>query len=199
MDSKLHFVPHKVFCLFVCFLQDIRVSYNQIEPVIVIKGRPQFGASSDHGRVFIPQTMVELGEQIKGSDTTEKGTDGTKDTHQEAGVDNEDRRYAASKLEKEKAGLAALQQNTPNYTQDPHQPSVVVPAQGDWATQQHLGIGSAVVISNSNPPMYGTIRWIGTIPQVNGYVAGVELVSYDDLAVCNYLFTHRHFVIAKSH
>ena len=57
------------------------------------------------------------------------------------------------------------------------QPSVVVPAQGDWATQQHVGIGSAVVISNSNPPMYGTIRWIGTIPQVNGYIAGVQLVS----------------------
>ena len=49
--------------------------------------------------------MVELGVQIKGSDTTEKGTDGTKDTHQVTGVDNEDRRKAASKLEKEKAAL----------------------------------------------------------------------------------------------
>ena len=152
--------------------------------------RPQFRASLDHSRVFIPQTMVELSEKIKGSDTTEKGTDGTKDTHQKAGVDNENRRKAASKLEKEKAGLAALQQYTPNYTQDPHQPSIVVPAQGDWATPHHVGIGSAVVISNSNPPKYGTIRWIGTIPPVNGYVAGVELVSYNDLAVCNYIFTH---------
>ena len=192
-----------MFFLFVCFLQDIRVSYNQIEPVIIVKGRPHFGASSDHGRVFIPQTMVELhvSEQMNGSDTTEKGTDGTKDTHQKAGVDNENRRKAASKLEKEKAGLAALQQYTPIYTQDPHQPSVVVPAQGDWAAQQHVGIGSAVVISNSNPPIYGTIRWIGTKPPINGYVAGVELVSYNDLhvAVCNYIFTHPHFVIAKSH
>ena len=133
--------------------------------------------------------MVELSEQIKGSDTTEKGTDGTKDTHQVTGVDNENRRQAASKLEKQKAGLAALQQYTPNYTQDPYQPSVVVPAQKDWAAQQHLGIGSAVVISNSNPPTYGTIRWIGAIPQVNGYIAGVELVSYNDLAVCNYIHT----------
>ena len=103
--------------------------------------------------------MVELSEQIKGSDTTEKGTDGTKDTHQEAGV----------------VGRQS------SYTQDPHQgsrqPSVVVPAQGDWAAEQHVGIGSVVVISNINPPMCGTIRWIGTIPQVNGYVAGVELVS----------------------
>ena len=152
-------------------------------------GRPQFRASPDHGRVFIPQTMVELSEKIKGSDTTEKGTNGTKDTHQEAGVDNENRRNAASKLEKEKAGLAALQQYTPNYTQDPHQPSIVVPAQGDWAAPQHVGIGSAVVISNTNPPMYGTIRWIGTMPQVNGYIAGVELVSYNDLAVCDYIHT----------
>ena len=46
-----------------------------------------------------------------------------------------------------------------SYTQDPnqgsHQPLVVVPAQGEWAAQQHVGIGSAVVISNSNTPMYG--------------------------------------------
>ena len=62
-----------------------------------------------------------------------------------------------------------------SYTQDPHQdshqPSVVVPAQGDWAAQQHVGIGSAAVISNSNPPR--------TIPQVNGNIAGMELVSYN--------------------
>ena len=54
-----------------------------------------------------------------------------------------------------------------SYTQDPHQgshqPSIIVPAQGAWAAQQHVGIGSAVAISNSNPPMYGTIRWIGTL------------------------------------
>ena len=40
-----------------------------------------------------------------------------------------------------------------SYTQDPHQgshqPSIIVPAQGAWAAQQHVGIGSAVVISNS--------------------------------------------------
>ena len=132
--------------------------------------------------------MVEPVEQMNGSDTTEKGTDDTKDTHQKAGVDNENRRNAASKLEKQKAGLAALQQYTPNYTLDPHQPSVVVPAQGDWAAQQHLGIGS-VVVYNINPPMCGTIRWIGAIPQVNGYVAGMELVSYNDLSSFNYIHT----------
>ena len=137
--------------------------------------------------------MVEPVEQMNGSDTTEKGTDDTKDTHQKAGVDNEDRRNAASKLEKEKAGLAALQQYTPIYTQDPHQgshqPSVVVPAQGDWAAQQPVGIGSPVVVSNINPPICETIRWIGAIPQVNGYVAGMELVSYNDLSSFNYIHT----------
>ena len=280
------------------FLQDVRVSYDQIEPVIVLIGRPRFGPSPEHGRVFIPQTMVEPVEQMNGSDTTEKGTDGTKDTHQEAGVDNEYRRQAVVKLDKDKAtwardlgpeiaretdideqkkaleefkkakqrennkapdkgvqegkGVAVLnfekekaalvqhlgpeiaretnieeqvkglgrfqklkqrkdnadpdkgmqpvgssadsqyqavqhcypQSNSQlgrqsSYTQDPHQgsrqPSVVVPAQGDWDAQQY--VGSAVVVSNINPPMCGTIRWIGTIPQVNGYVAGVELVS----------------------
>ena len=46
-----------------------------------------------------------------------------------------------------------------SYTQDLHQgsrqPSIVVSAQGDRAAQQHVRIESAVVISNSNPPMYG--------------------------------------------
>eukprot|EP00731_Ephydatia_muelleri_P026557 Em0018g657a len=182
--------------------------------------------------------MVELGEQTNGSDTTGKNTDGTKDTHQEAGVDNEGKRQAVLKTEDEKAALAQLlgpeiaretnvkeqvkaleefkkavkqrEDNTASnkdvyaggssqypavqhyyhhsnsqlgrqssYTQDPHQdihqPSVVIPAHGHWAAEQHLGIGSAVIVSNSNPPIGGTIRWIGTIPQANGYVAGVEL------------------------
>ena len=41
-----------------------------------------------------------------------------------------------------------------------------------------LGVGFAVMIPNISPPMYGTIRWIGTLPQVQGCVAGVELVSF---------------------
>ena len=190
--------------------------------------------------------MVELGEQTNGSDTTGKNTDGTKDTHQEAGVDNEGKRQAVLKTEDEKAALAQLlgpeiaretnvkeqvkaleefkkavkqrEDNTASnkdvyaggssqypavqhdyhhsnsqlgrqssYTQDPHQdihqPSVVIPAHGHWAAEQHVGIGSAVVISNSNPPIGGTIRWIGTMPQVNGYVAGVELVSVTCLQI----------------
>ena len=212
------------------------------------------GVGRGHGRVFIPQAMVEQDEQINDSGNTERNTFGIKDIHKEATVDNKGQ--PALHFEKEKAALVmdlgpretnieeqmkvleefkkakqrkdnsavqpvrstadsqypALQHYYPHsisqlsrqssYTQDPHQgshqPSVVVPAQGHWAAQQHVGIGSAVVISNSNPPMYGTIRWIGTIPQVNEYVAGVELVSYNVLAVCNYTFTCPLFCIAKS-
>ena len=83
----------------------------------------------------------------------------------------------------------AAQQNYPqssshlgrqsSSTQDPYQLShsqpSSVPLQGDWSSP--LVVGSAVMIRNSNPPMCGTIRWIGTISQVQGYVAGVELVS----------------------
>ena len=171
-----------VFCMYEClhwlfFLfygQDICVSYGQIIPFFVLKGRPQFGVSHDHGRVFIPQTMVELDVQINDSDTTEtKSMVGTKDVHKEVGVDNDERKKTELKFQNEKA--ASPQDSVPEIGS--HQPSVIVPAQGDWATPHHEGIGSAVVISNINPPMYGTIRWIGTIPQVNGYVAGVELVS----------------------
>eukprot|EP00731_Ephydatia_muelleri_P026538 Em0018g638a len=153
---------------------DVRVRYDQIEPIIVLKGRPQFGASPDHGRVFIPQTMVELDVQINDSDTTETKTKsmvGAKDVHKEVGVDNDERKKTELKFQNEKA--ASPQDSVPEIGS--HQPSVVVPAQGDWATPHHVGIGSAVVISNSNPPMYGTIRWIGTMPQVHGYVAGMEL------------------------
>ena len=77
------------------------------------------------------------------------------------------------KFQNEKA--ASPQDSVPEIGS--HQPSIVVPAQGDWATPHQVEIVSAVFISNSNPPMYRTIRWIGTIPQVNGYIAGVELVS----------------------
>ena len=36
--------------------------------IIALKGRPQFVVSRDHSRVFVQQTMVELGEQMNGSD-----------------------------------------------------------------------------------------------------------------------------------
>ena len=65
LRMKWCFVCMNVFmgcCLF--YGQDVRVRYNQMVPVIALKGRPQFGASPDHGRVFIPQTMVELDEMI---------------------------------------------------------------------------------------------------------------------------------------
>ena len=38
-----------------------------------------------------------------------------------------------------------------------------------------LDVGSCVQISD--PPQYGVIRWIGELPNIQGYVAGVELVS----------------------
>ena len=36
--------------------------------IIALKGRPQFVVGRDHGWVFVQQTMVELGEQMYGSD-----------------------------------------------------------------------------------------------------------------------------------
>lgn len=38
-----------------------------------------------------------------------------------------------------------------------------------------LDVGSAVQVSD--PPRYGVIRWIGELPNIQGTVAGVELVS----------------------
>ena len=53
--------------------------------------------------------------------------------------------------------------------------STQVGKQDGWSSL--LGIGSDVVVPHLDPPTCGTIRWIGTSPQVLGYVAGVELVS----------------------
>ena len=87
--------------------QDVSISYEHIEPTVALKGRPQFGASSNHGRVFILQSMVEQDEQMNGSDTTGKSASGTKDIiHKVAGVDDEGRKQAALKLEKEHAALS---------------------------------------------------------------------------------------------
>ena len=52
------------------------------------------------------------------------------------------------------------------YTPIPHQGKV---------QHNELVVGSAVQIGD--PPRYGVIRWIGELPNIQGYVAGVELVS----------------------
>ena len=44
-----------------------------------------------------------------------------------------------------------------------------------------LDVGSAVQVSD--PPRYGVIRWIGELPNIQGYVAGVELVSQKGCSV----------------
>ena len=36
--------------------------------IIALKGRPQFVVGREHSGVFVQQTMVELGEQMNGSD-----------------------------------------------------------------------------------------------------------------------------------
>ena len=43
----------------------------------------------------------------------------------------------------------------------------------------NLVVGSAIQITTvpNEPPCYGVIRWIGTVPGVQGQVAGIELVS----------------------
>ena len=40
-----------------------------------------------------------------------------------------------------------------------------------------LTVGSFAIVSYTNPPIFGTIRWIGTIIGISGLMAGLELVS----------------------
>ncbi len=56
------------------------------------------------------------------------------------------------------------------------QPAVMViaPESRDFTKHQFV-MGSRVEFSD--PPRYGEIRWMGNFPQVNGLIAGLELVS----------------------
>jgi len=84
-------------------------------------------------------------------------------------------------------------QPTPSQHWDQHQ-NQFFPVQTPYAfagsSQQgevqisELGVGSTVQISD--PPRYGVIKWIGELPNIQGPVAGVELVSSPSYAVTNY-------------
>ena len=132
--------------------------------------------------------MVELDLPTKGSNISAKSTPCTTDQLKEAGVDYEESRRAALEYEKQMA-VAALDKDLG--------PAVAGQTNIKGPIRQ-LGVGSAVVVSNSNPPMCGIIRWIGTMPlvKVKRYVAGVELVSgihkslntcinFNNLCFCN--------------
>ena len=145
-------------------------------------GRPIITVSSGHGKVFIPQAMVELDEQINGGGGNKKRKRKKKQREDHMSADkgvqpggpSTDRQDPAAQQNYPKSSSHLGRQSS--STQDPYQLShsqpSSVPLQGDWSSP--LVIGSAVIL---NPPMCGTIRWIGTISQVQGYVAGVELVS----------------------
>ena len=49
------------------------------------------------------------------------------------------------------------------------------PPQQGKVQHGELDVGSAVQVSD--PPRYGVLRWIGELPNIQGTVAGVELVS----------------------
>jgi len=79
-------------------------------------------------------------------------------------------------------------QPTPSHYWDQHQ-NQFFPAQTPYAftgsSQQgevqlsELGVGSTVQISD--PPRYGVIKWIGELPNIQGPMAGVELVRVTKL------------------
>ena len=154
--------------LFLYLYQDVYVSSKDFEPAIFLIGRPHFTTSTGHGRVFIPQTMVELDEPIKHSDISTKSTACTTDQLKEVGVDYKESRRAALEYEKQKSAAALAKDLGPEVAGQTNTKGPI----------PQLGVGSAVTIPNISPPMCGIIRWIGTIPQVQGYVAGVELVSH---------------------
>ncbi len=52
-----------------------------------------------------------------------------------------------------------------------------------------LVVGSRVQFGD--PPQYGTIRWMGNVPQVIGIIAGVEMVRYCIKRMCKFFFITR--------
>ena len=92
----------------------------------------------------------------------------------------------------------SAENNQSGGTYDPyHGQPRPVSRQGDW--MQHVGVGSTVMVPNINPPMYGIIRWIGTMPQVQGYVAGVELVSGVYIYIQRYVLYNCLYLHRKHH
>ena len=79
---------------------------------------------------------------------------------------------------------ASGQQRTPLDTNTHHGPAVTIQRQErshrpEVASDLKLEVGSLVQMPASNPnkpPLYGVIRWIGTVPGIAGPVAGIELV-----------------------
>ena len=168
-------------------------------------------SNSAHGKVFIPVSMVEPDEKIVESSVA-KNSVGAKHVFVGAGVVNGNtgqvalmnEQMLATELGPVIAGEISMEeqlelmrgfkndkaQNLQSGTsQDPcilHNFSIgfvftAYSALGDLTAQ--LVVGSAVIIPKSNPPMCGTIRWIGTIPPVHDeHIAGVELVR---LAACS--------------
>ena len=80
-----------------------------------------------------------------------------------------------------------IQQWQSNQQQQPHQPPAqpgvvasTVPPGTSAMPNPNLGIGSRIQIPTNTPNdpfKYGVIRWIGEVPQIQGPVAGIELVS----------------------
>ena len=125
--------------------------------------------------------QTDIDEQLRILEECKKAKQREDNTSADRGVltggPSADRQYPAAQQNYPQSSSHLGRQS--NSTQDPYQfshsqPSSV-PLQGDWSSP--LVVGSAVILPKSNPPIYGTIRWIGTIPQVQGFVAGVELVS----------------------
>ena len=67
--------------------------------------------------------------------------------------------------------------------QFPIQPDIAastIPPGGSMMPNPNLGIGSRIqlpTLISDKPFKYGVIRWIGDVPQIQGPVAGIELVS----------------------
>ncbi len=64
----------------------------------------------------------------------------------------------------------------PIYGNMPGASVMALPLPSLDSTKHQFVMGSRVTFSD--PPRYGEIRWMGNFPQVNGLVAGVELVSW---------------------
>ena len=76
---------------------------------------------------------------------------------------------------------AGREQHPPSNAHQSTPGPCVVAHTGDATVPAHfnLGVGSTVQLATRGPnslPRYGVIRWIGTITQVQGQIAGIELV-----------------------
>ncbi len=127
---------------------------------------------SRHGKIVLPEEMVQT--EIEARDLQQK----KQDSHQNLYLQNTEREMLRdANIESVALGEAEQERLIREYYQkrEEQKRSTDGTVFSNSDNQHQFVMGSRVQFGD--PHRYGEIRWMGNIPQVDGLVAGVELVG----------------------